>query len=99
MNNTGKSFLLLFTIAGIMANSQNTAIKSPDNIPNRAEADFLKIVPAVWDDIRFIGGYPSNYVAIVKRSGRDWFIGAMNISTGKRIELKLDFLTAGDYES
>lgn len=35
----------------------------PDNIPNQAGADFLKIVPTVCDDIRFISGYPGNYEA------------------------------------
>ena len=71
----------------------------PDNILNQPGADFLKIVPTVWDDIKFISGYPGNYVAIAKRSGDNWFIGVMNNSIGKSIELKLDFLPAGKYES
>ena len=64
----------------------------PDNILNQPGADFLKIVPTVWDDIKFLGGYPGNYVAIAKRSGNIWFIGAMNNSIGKVIELETDFL-------
>ncbi|MEI8226423.1 MAG: glycoside hydrolase family 97 protein [Bacteroidota bacterium] len=71
----------------------------PDNILNQPGADFLKIVPTVWDDIRFISGYPGNYVAIAKRSGDKWFVGVMNNSTEKSIELKLDFLPAGNYEA
>jgi alpha-glucosidase len=67
----------------------------PDNILNKPGADFLKVVPTVWDDIRFLGGYPGDYVAIAKRSGSNWFIGTMNNSVGKTIELKLDFLPAG----
>jgi alpha-glucosidase len=70
---------------------------NPDNILNQPGADFLKLVPTVWDDIRFIGGYPGDYVAIAKRSGDRWFIGVMNNSSGKTINLKLDFLSAGDY--
>jgi len=69
----------------------------PDNILNQPGADFLKLVPTVWDDIRFLGGYPGDYVAIAKRSGDKWFIGVMNNTIGKTINLKLDFLTAGDY--
>ena len=68
----------------------------PDNILNKPGADFLKIVPTVWDDIKFLSGYPGDYVAIAKRSGDKWFIGVMNNSTGKSIELKLDFLPAGE---
>ena len=71
----------------------------PDNILNQPGADFLKIVPTVWDDIKFIGGYPGDYVAIAKRSGDRWFLGIMNNSIGKTLELKTDFLPAGNYEA
>jgi alpha-glucosidase len=68
----------------------------PDNVLNKPGSDFLKLVPTVWDDIRFIGGDPRTYVAIAKRNGAEWFVGAMNTSTGKEIRLKLDFLSAGN---
>ena len=71
----------------------------PDNILNKPGADFLKIVPTTWDDIRFISGYPGDYVALAKRSGDTWFVGAMNNSIGKSIELDLGFLPSGDYEA
>ena len=71
----------------------------PDNILNQEGADFLNIVPTVWDDIKFISGYPGDYVAIAKRSGDKWFVGVMNNSIRKSVEVKLDFLPAGDYET
>jgi alpha-glucosidase len=37
-------------------------------------------------------------VAIAKRSGEKWFVGAMNNSTGKSIEIRLDFLPPGNYD-
>jgi alpha-glucosidase len=70
----------------------------PDHILNQPGADFLKIVPTVWDDIRFLGGYPGDYIALAKRNGNDWFVGAMNNSIGKEISIQLDFLTEGEYE-
>lgn len=69
----------------------------PDNILNKAGSDFLKIVPTVWDDIKFVGGYPGEYVAIAKRSGKIWFLGVMNNSIGKSVDISLDFLPAGNY--
>jgi alpha-glucosidase len=69
----------------------------PDHILNQPGADFLKIVPTVWDDIRFLGGYPGDYVALAKRSGDTWFIGILNNQTGKIVNLPTDFLPAGDY--
>jgi alpha-glucosidase len=71
----------------------------PDNILNQPGADFLKIVPTVWDDIKFISGYPGDHVAIAKRSGDKWFIGVLNNSIGKSIELSLSFLPEGTYEA
>jgi alpha-glucosidase len=69
----------------------------PDNILNQAGADFLKVVPTTWDDIKFLGGYPGEYVAIAKRSGDRWFLGVMNNSIGKSIDVSLGFLPAGNY--
>jgi alpha-glucosidase len=71
----------------------------PDNILNQPGSDFLKIVPTTWDDIKFIGGYPGDYVAIAKRTGDKWFLGVMNNSTGKTVELNLSVLPAGNYEA
>ncbi len=70
----------------------------PDNIRNQPGADFLKIVPTTWDDTKFLGGYPGDYVAIARRNGNTWYIGVMNNSKGKAIELNLDFLPEGEFE-
>ncbi len=72
---------------------------NPDNILNQPGSDFLKIVPTTWDNIKFLGGYPGDYVAIGKQSGDKWFIGVMNNSIGKTIDLNLAFLPAGNYEA
>jgi alpha-glucosidase len=71
----------------------------PDNILNQPGADFLKIVPTTWDDIKFVGGNPRDFVAIAKRSGDRWFLGVMNNSIGKTVEIKTDFLQSGNYEA
>jgi alpha-glucosidase len=71
----------------------------PENILGKPGADFLKMVPTVWDDIRFLGGYPGDYIAIAKRSGNKWFIGVMNNSVAKNVTLRLDFLPEGKYSA
>ena len=71
----------------------------PDNILNQPGSDFLKIVPTTWDDIKFISGYPGDYVAIARRNSDKWFVGVMNNSIGKNIDLNLAFLPAGNYEA
>ena len=69
----------------------------PDNILGQPGSDFLKIVPTTWDDIKFLGGYPGEWVALAKRSGDKWFIGVMNNSREKTVEINLDFLPQGNY--
>ena len=68
----------------------------PDHILNQPGADFLKIVPTTWDDIHFIDGYPGDFVAIAKKTGKDWFIGVMNNQKMKEITIKLDFISPGE---
>lgn len=70
----------------------------PDHILNQPGSEFLKIVPTTWDDIRFLAGYPGDYVAIAKRSGKEWFAGIMNNSKGKEVTIKFDFLSPGTHE-
>ena len=60
--------------------------------------DFLKVVPTVWDDTRFLDGYPGEFIVMAKRSGAQWFIGAMNNSTKREITVDTSFLPEGDYE-
>jgi alpha-glucosidase len=69
----------------------------PDHILNQPGADFLKLVPTVWDDIKFLGGYPGDYVALAKRSGDKWFVGVMNDTIGKTVVINLGFLPEGRY--
>jgi alpha-glucosidase len=42
-----------------------------------AAMSFLKLVPASWDDIKFIDGYPGVYCALARRKGKDWFLAML----------------------
>ncbi|MFV0537917.1 MAG: glycoside hydrolase family 97 protein [Dysgonomonas sp.] len=70
----------------------------PKHILGQPGADFLKVVPTVWDDIRFLSGYPGEYIAIAKKSNSQWFIGAMNNTVKRTIEIETSFLPKGKYE-
>jgi hypothetical protein len=43
-----------------------------------AVVDFLKEVPVVWDETRFITGYPGREVVMARRSGDTWFVAGIN---------------------
>ena len=40
--------------------------------------DFLSKLPAAWDETRFIGGYPGEYVIVARRSGNKWYLAGVN---------------------
>lgn len=64
---------------------------------NREALSFLERVPTVWNETRFIDGEVGEYIVMARRSGDDWFVGAMTDGTPRRINVKLDFLANGRY--
>lgn len=70
---------------------------APEHILGQPGADFLVNMPTVWDDTKVLGGYPGKYIIVAKRSGKDWYIGAMTNDAERTIQLKLDFLPSGKY--
>lgn len=46
--------------------------------------DFLRTVPNVWDDVRFLDGYPGRYVIMARRSGDRWFVAGINADSTER---------------
>ncbi|TGV04182.1 glycoside hydrolase family 97 protein [Flavivirga rizhaonensis] len=64
------------------------------------ELAFYDALPTVWDNTKVIDGYPGEYAIIARRSGDDWFVGALNGNTSRDIKLSLDFLEEGkNYEA
>ncbi|MGN6422919.1 MAG: glycoside hydrolase family 97 protein [Asticcacaulis sp.] len=59
--------------------------------------DFIKSVPTAWDETRFLDGTPETYVALARRKGKVWYIGAMTNAEGRDITLPLGFLGKGAY--
>jgi alpha-glucosidase len=72
--------------------------EDPEHVTGQPGADFLQLVPTVWDDIKVLDGYPGEYIALAKRSGNDWFIGAMTNESKRTLTVQLDFLSTGNYE-
>jgi alpha-glucosidase len=72
---------------------------SPDVYIDAAGSDFLQQVPTSWDETRFLAGEPGQYIVLARRSGRDWYIGAMANESPRQVELDLEFLPAADYQA
>lgn len=73
---------------------------SPSNYLREPEAmEFLAPVPTEWDETRVLGGRIAEYILLARRSGRDWYVGAMTDWTARDLEVDLSFLPEGNFIS
>ncbi len=56
--------------------------------------DFMKGVPVVWDDVKFIDGFPGQYVVIARRAGKTWYVAGINADRQPR-KVKIDLKMLG----
>lgn len=55
--------------------------------------------PTTWDETRALAGEIGEYVAIARRSGSRWFIGAMTNEKARDLALHLPFLKTGRWNA
>ena len=70
----------------------------PDNLRGEPGSDFLKIVPTVWDETRVLSGEVGEHIVMARRSGTDWYLGALTNSAARTLPVKLDFLGKGNWK-
>ncbi len=77
-----------------------------DPLPETPEArqakpgfEFVKQVPATWDETRVIAGTPGEFIVMARRKGSDWYLGAMTNWTVRPVEIPLSFLGPGAYQA
>lgn len=59
---------------------------------------FIAQIPVTWDTTIALHGKAGEYVAVARKHGDNWYIGAMTNWTGRSLELPLTFLDNTDYE-
>lgn len=71
---------------------------SPSNYMREPECtEFIAGIPTVWDETKALDGKVGGYVVMARRSGDDWYVGAMTDWNARDIEIDLSFLPAGNY--
>ena len=70
---------------------------TPENLTDAPAwaVDFMKEVPTKWDEVKFIDGYPGQFVVLARRAGAKWYYEGINASAESRT-VEVD-LPAGDY--
>jgi len=72
---------------------------SPDAYVDAPGADFLSLVLATWDETRVLSGSIGEHIVVARRSGDDWYVGAMTNESPRLLEVPLDFLPGAEYLS
>lgn len=76
-----------------LADRPESYLAQPDEVKQ-----FFSELPTVWDDTKFLSGYPGKWVALARRSGDNWYVGIINgLDTPQKIAMDWGFLDCGDY--
>ena len=55
--------------------------------------DFLSLLPAAWDETRFVSGYPGESCVLARRSGNIWYVAGINgTDETKTLSVPLPFI-------
>jgi len=75
------------------ADSDKSYMNQPDYV-----IEYLKNVPVVWDETRFVDGYPGDYAILARRNGDTWYLsGISGLEEDMEAEIALNFLPGGKY--
>lgn len=75
----------------MLADSPSNYRKEPDSLA------FLSAVPVVWDETRILSAKVGEHILVARRSGREWYVGALTSWEPRDIEVDLGFLGAGSF--
>lgn len=67
----------------------------PGDYNGEPEIAFFDKVKTVWDDTKVLNGEIGEYITMARRSGEEWFIGAIGNNEAQRVSVSLDFLEQG----
>jgi alpha-glucosidase len=59
--------------------------------------EFIKHVPATWDETKVLNGEPGEYITIARRHGNEWFLGSMTNWSLRQLDIPLTFLGTGRF--
>lgn len=78
----------------------NMLCDNPSNYMREEECTrFIATIPTVWDETKALDGEVAKYVAMARRHGDVWYVGAMTNWDKREITLDLSFLGEGNYKA
>ncbi|MEP4534985.1 MAG: glycoside hydrolase family 97 protein [Cyclobacteriaceae bacterium] len=64
---------------------------------NDESTRFISQMKTVWDDTKVLDAKVDEYIVMARRSGEDWYIGAITNSDARNLNIDLSFLNEGTY--
>ncbi|WP_188494613.1 glycoside hydrolase family 97 protein [Flavobacterium palustre] len=71
---------------------------APNNLTDAPDwaINFMKEVPTIWDEVRYLDGYPGKYVVLARRKGAKWYIAGVNAQKETlKLKMKLPMISVG----
>ena len=60
--------------------------------------DFFGKLPTIWDETRYISGYPGESVVLARRSGTTWYVAGINGTNNKKtLDVDLSFIEGNNH--
>jgi len=73
----------------MLADSPSNYRKEPESLA------FLSAVPTTWDETRVLEAKVGEYILVARRSGREWYVGAITNWTVRDLDVDLSWLGQG----
>lgn len=74
-------------------------VESYLNLPDEPK-DFLKNVPAVWDETLYLTGHPGKEMVLARRNGNIWYVAGVNgENVSKTLLVPFHFLNEGNHDT
>ncbi|MCW3787670.1 glycoside hydrolase family 97 protein [Plebeiibacterium sediminum] len=67
----------------------------PSHYRGEKEIAFFDAVPTVWDDTKVLNGEIGQYISVARKTGNEWFVGAITNNDAREINIPLSFLDKG----
>lgn len=83
----------------VLENHLTSLCDTPEAYEGQPGFEVLRTVPGTWDEMQVPLAEINQYVTVARRSGTDWWVGSLNNSKARDLQLKLDFLDDGEYEA
>ncbi len=81
----------------VLENALGMVCDDPDAYINQPGFEFIQQIPTTWDETHVIDAKPGEWLAIARRKGKDWYVGAITNHQSRTISKVLDFLPDGNY--